>query len=159
MMLHYVRQVGEAQISCEIGLDEDHEGAEAIFRTLAEIDAAADRMKAKADLASHYARLLNIFGQIEMSRKALETDTVRFETENATRYEGRRVPGGLTDQQMAALEAHRAAIRDGHTRIADVQAAIVEARSVLEGDDLFVVMSEKVAAGLEKLMTTKRQPA
>jgi multidrug resistance efflux pump len=157
MMLHYVRQVGEAQISCEIGMDEDHEGSEAIFRTIAEIDAAVDRMKAKADLASHYARLLNIFGQIEMSRKALETDTVRFETENATRYEGRRMPGGLTDQQMTAIEQHRVAIREGHARIADVQAAIVEARRVLEGEDLFAVMSQKVTEGLEKLMV--RRPA
>lgn len=155
MMLHYVRQVGEAQISCEIGLDEDHEGSEAIFATLAEIDAAADRMKAKSDLAGHYARLLNIFGQIEMSQKALEADAVRFKTENAARYEGRRTVGEMTDQQKAALNAHHQAIRDAHARIADTQAAIVEAQRVFDGEEPFKVMEQKVAEGIDKLMTRR----
>jgi hypothetical protein len=154
MMLQYVRQVGEAQISCQIGLEEDA-SPEAVFEAIAKVDAAADRMKAKADLVSHYARLLNIFGQIEMSQKALEADTLRFETENAARSEGRRRDVDMTIQQQLALKAHVDATRDAHARIADVQAAIVEASRVLDGENQFKVMLEKVAEGLEKL---KRRP-
>jgi hypothetical protein len=151
MMLNYTRQVGDAQVSCQIGLDEGHGGAKEIFETLAEIDAAADRMKAKADLAGHYARLLNLFGQIEMSHKALDTDGARFEAENRVRSEGRRSDVGMTTQQRAALDHHRDAIRDGHARIADVQAAIAEAERVFNGDDPLEVMAQKVAEEFEEL--------
>lgn len=146
----FARQIGEGQVQFEAVIDEAAEATE-IYQTLARIDAAADRLKAKHDLSDHYGRLLNICGQIELSAKKAAEDEVEFQAKNAARNAGKRIAIVMTDQQTAALKQHRDAIRDGFERIAELQKAIAECRRVLDGEDPFSVLDGQIAGRLDKL--------
>lgn len=156
--LVFARQIGEGQIQFEAVIDETADAGE-IYTMLSRVETAADRLKAKVDLSGHYARILNIVSQIEMSRKKLAEDAVKFDAQNAVRSAGRRIPIARTEQQNTALQQHGEAIREGFDRIAETEKAIAECRRILDGEEPFAVLAEQIAERLDSVRGSRAAAA
>ena len=150
--LTFVRPLGAGQLVCEMVIDEA-EDAVAIYEKLARVEAAADRLKAKVDLSDHYSRVLGSVNQIEMQRKKLAEDDVKFRAENAARNANspRRNPVILNDAQNAALRQHRNSIKTLFENIDETQKAIAECRRILDGEDPFAVVAEQIEERLDRV--------
>lgn len=144
------RSVGDMQVQFETLVDEGSSPGE-IFDALAPLDGALDRLKAKVDLASHYERMGNLCGQIEMSMHKLAADRAKFAAENELRNQSRRQAVVLTTAQRAALDQHREAVRDGFGRLEELQKAAAECQRIIEGESLFAVLDAQIAARLDGL--------
>jgi uncharacterized membrane-anchored protein YhcB (DUF1043 family) len=144
------RPVGDMHVQFETLVDESASPAE-IFDVLAPLDTALDRLKAKVDLSSHYERMANLCGQIEMSAHKLATDRAKFQADNEARNERRRTPIVLTQPQRTALDQHRQAITDSFERIAELKKAAAECRQIIGGEDPFAVLDRQIEERLDRL--------
>lgn len=144
------RHVADLNVQFETLVDEGASATE-IFAVLAPLDGAILRLKATVDLSSHYDRMANLVGTIEMSMKKLATDRIKFQAENAQRNQSRRSPIVLTDAQRKALDQHREAIRDSFERIDELKKAAFECRRVIGGEDPFAVLEGQIDERLDQL--------
>jgi hypothetical protein len=152
--LSLVRQVADAQISFEAVIDETADVAE-IYATLARVDNAVDRMKAKADLSGFYAAMLNKCSEIDLAVKRMAEDQVAFDAENAEHNERRKVARTMTSAQRIKMDQNRTAIRECWMRIQEFQKAADECRRILGGEDPFKVLDEQIAVRLDGLRATR----
>jgi len=161
----YVRQIeGKAgmsgsQIVTDMVIEEGATQAE-IFDRLSAIDAAADRLRAKAELAGHYGQMLNKCGAIEVGeselRKAIET----YAAQNVAHNTRRRVERvGLTERQESEIRDRRVRIRQDLEAIEEAKRAAAECRRVLDGEDPFAVLSDEVERRLRILRADGRAAA
>ena len=146
----FARQIGEGQIQFEAVIDETAEAPE-IFKMLARIEAAADRMKAKVDLSGHYGRILNNCGQIEMAQKKLAEMMVSADAKRAAASVGRRQLVAVSDADKAGFRQQEDAIKDCRDKIEETQKAIDECLRILDGEDPFVVLADQIAKRLREL--------
>lgn len=156
-----VRSIGEhgGQVHFETVIDEGA-SADEIFRLIAPLDGALDRLKAKSDLSDHYFRILNKCGEIEQAMHKAAEDQVTFSAQNRERNKSRRVEVvGMTAPQRATLDGHRTSIRAGMARIDELWKAVAECRRILGGEDPFQVLDEQVKTRVEKLRGTAPEPA
>ena len=153
----FARQIGEGQIQFEAVIDETAEAPE-IYKMLARVEAAADRMKAKVDLSGHYGRILNNCALIEQARKKHAEMSVRANAMRAADSIGKRRLVEIRDADKAALQQQEDSIDDCWEKIEETQKAIDECLRVLDGQDPFVVLSDQIAKRLDAL-PRRRRPA
>src|SRR6266853_4478847 len=150
-----IRQVGDgAQITHEMVIDEEATSEE-VYHSLATIDGAIDRLKAKADLSGFYMSMLNKCGEIDLAVKRMAEDQVKFEAENAARNANRRVAVTMTSQQRETIDRSRVAIRDAFQRIEELQKAVAECCRIIGGEDPFLVLEQQIKSRVEALRGTR----
>lgn len=153
------RVVGDTQIQCETVVDEEATDAE-VYGALASLDAAVDRLKAKADLVGLYEDVDSYLRQIEVSVNARTHDRNAFLDKNRQQNAGRRNDiVGLTEQQLAMISRHSEAMRHNFEEIEKVQSKIADAERVVAGEGVIIVRSEKTEKRLDALRGERQDAA
>jgi hypothetical protein len=152
------RPLGDLHVQFELVVDEGSSPAE-IYEVLAPLDAALDRLKAKVDLASHYERINDICGQIDLAVNKLAGERAKFQAENEVLNETRRAPVVLTTAQRSALDHHRGTIRDHFVRIEEVKIAAGECMSILKGASRLELLDRQINERLDKLRVMRPDAA
>jgi hypothetical protein len=147
-----VRNIGQvAQCTFETVVDEGTSG-EDIWRLLAPIDAALDRLKAKSDLSDHLNLTLNEISQIELTVKKMARQRHEWAVQNERASHGRRQAiVGLTGQQEAQLIEDRRAIRLAFEKIAEKLKAADEVKRILAGENPFDLLADQVSERLDRV--------
>lgn len=148
--LTFVRPLGSGQIVCEMVIEEA-ETAETIYAKLANVEAAADRLKAKVDLSDHYSRVLGSINQIEMARKKLAEMVVESDAKRAAASINRRNLVEISDADKIAQRQQRDSIKTLFENIDETQKAIAECKRILDGEDPFEVVAEQIAERLDRV--------
>ena len=154
----FARQIGEGQIQFEAVIDETAEAPE-IYKMLARVEAAADRMKAKVDLSGHYGRILNNCALIEQATKKYAEMMVSADAIRAVDSIGKRRLQEHRDQDKAALRQQKESIKDCWEKIDETQKAIDECLRILGGEDPFVVLADQIAKRLDALRGSRSAAA